>query len=122
MISPTGRGSSENHPLKVLPITCNYTSVHEEYKTKWKELSQIVHQIHNFTTIPKKQSCITQFSRVWMQHFPRLKIAKEGCDFCDFCTVMDKKIKNATELEKPGLQAKIETHRKFANDEYTEYN
>ena len=63
----------------------------------------------------------TQFRRIWVHKYKKLRISPRGSDFCDKCVILTEKISNESGTIKEELLKELELHKRTARAEYHSY-
>ncbi len=83
---PRGRGSEEEQPMHWLISTTKKTDVYIAFRGQWMDMINAICEITEQKAKPRVPLSESAFRKLWLNHYPFLKIAKGGSDYCDFCT------------------------------------
>lgn len=124
--NPTGRGSSAEIPLVLLPSDTNKDAVYKLYYEKWEEMMNYLMEdrLHNNMVKLSYSSPLSfkSFYKVWYNCRKTIKIMAPGSDYCDTCTQIRYCIEICNDIFiKEELETKLKEHKEEAASEFSYY-
>lgn len=123
MACPTGRGSESETPIQSLSSHTRRKGVYEDYEKNWREIMNAFLNITNSNPGgPSSPVTMNAFLKVWHNHFPTLKIMKQGSDLCDTCTSLGNNAASNISIEtRRVVEQSMNRHRDEASKELKHY-
>lgn len=116
---PTGRGSTENDHVVLLPSDIAKIDVYVEYKRQWSDLIHHAQEVATSgSSAPETPVRYPHFVSIWKDECPFIKISRPGSDFCDTCPTLKNAIaSNSDDIAREDLRQTLEKHLKDARTE-----
>lgn len=89
---PSGRGSSTEKALRLLPNALTKMEVYEKYILQWKKIYDAASEIVRHCSQAPGTLYYTVLRRCWDYEVSYLRIAKSGSDLCDLFTELKGRI------------------------------
>lgn len=89
---PRGRLYNDSESVRYSPSGISRKTAYAQYTAGWEILRDGAAEIESTAELPKKELVYDNFTRVWRQNHPNLKLSKGGTDFCDTCVSKTRKL------------------------------